>query len=128
VSGVAIRGWILYDGRCPFCRHSVRRCGGIAVKRGYRLMPLQRSWVKAKLAAQPGTTADAMLLLLPDGTFLEGVDAYLQLCRRIWWAWPFGWIGAIPGIYWLLGRAYAWVARNRLGISRRCGLDGCSVR
>jgi predicted DCC family thiol-disulfide oxidoreductase YuxK len=123
-----VRGWLLYDGRCPFCRAGVRRCGGIAVKRGYGLAPLQRRWVVERLAARSEPVPDAMLLLLPDGTLLEGVDGYLHLCRRIWWGWPLGLIGALPGIHWLLGRLYAWVARNRLGISRTCGLDGCNVR
>ena len=120
-----MRGWILYDGTCPLCRRGARRFGGIAVKRGYRLMPLQRRWVKEMLAQRDEPVADEMLLLLPDGRLLGGVAAYIHLSFRVWWATPLAVIASIPGIHWLTRKLYAWIAANRWGISRACGLEGC---
>ena len=121
------RGWILYDGRCPFCRRGARRLGGIVSRRGFRLVPLQRRWVQERLARTNKPVADEMLLLLPDDTLLGGVDAYIHLCRRVWWAAPIGLLASLPGCYFSLRKLYAWVAANRFGISRACGLDGCRI-
>ncbi|MHC4955412.1 MAG: thiol-disulfide oxidoreductase DCC family protein [Planctomycetota bacterium] len=120
-----MRGWLLYDGRCPICRRGVRRLGGIIRRRGYRLAPLQRRWVQERLAARREELPDAMFLLLPDGRLLAGADAYLFLCRRVWWATPLALLGALPGMRAVLRRLYAWVARNRFAISRTCGLNQC---
>ena len=92
------------------------------MSRGYALVPLQRRWVRDRIEAAPAADADAMLLLLPDARLLEGVDAYLHIGRRVWWAAPLAVIGALPGFHWLLQRLYAWVARHRHAISRAWGL------
>ena len=99
--------------------------GGIVLRRGYRLAPLQRRWVQDLLAARREDLPDAMFLLLPDGRLLAGADAYLYLCRRVWWATPLALLGALPGMRAILRRIYAWVARNRFLISGACGMDRC---
>jgi len=121
------RGWVLYDGTCPLCRRGARRLGGIVTKRGFRLRPLQLRWVQEVVARQSAPVADEMLLLLPDGRLLGGVDAYIHLAWRVWWASPFAALASIPGLHWLARKLYRWVAANRFGISRACGLDGCRV-
>lgn len=122
-----VQGWVLYDGTCPLCRRGARRLGGIVTKRGFRLRPLQLRWVAEVVARQPGPVGDEMLLLLPDGRLKGGVDAYIHLARRVWWAWPLATLARIPGLHFLCRKLYAWVAANRFGISRACGLDGCRV-
>ena len=121
---IEIRGWILYDSRCPLCRRGARRLGGVAVRRGFRLMPLQRRWVRELL---PQSVADEMLLLLPGGRLLGGVDAYIHLAARVWWATPLAALASIPGLNFMTRRLYTWIASNRLGISRACGLDQCRI-
>jgi len=119
------RGWILYDARCPLCRRGARRLGAIAVRRGYRLAPLQRRWVRDAVARSAEPVPDAMLLLLPDGRLLPGVDAYIHLAARVWWATPLALLASMPGFNFLAQRLYAWIAAHRVGISRACGLDSC---
>ena len=120
-------GWLLYDGRCPICRRGVRRIAGVVRKRGFGVMPLQRRWVAERLAARGETIPDEMLLLLPDDRLLVGVDAFLYVGRRIWWAAPAAWLMGLPGFRWLARRAYAWVARNRYAISHACTKETCGV-
>ncbi len=88
-------------------------------------MPLQRSWVQRRLDADPKPVLDEIQLLLEDGRRLGGVDALLYLGRRVWWAWPVAVVLGLPGLRGLTRRAYAWVARHRMGISQFCGLDAC---
>ena len=120
-------GWLLYDGRCPICRKGARRLHGLASRRGFRLVPLQRRWVQEELAGRDEEIPDEMLLLLPDGRLLAGVAAFLHLGRRIWWAWPLATLAALPGFRWLAERMYRWVARNRYAISHACTKDSCGI-
>lgn len=122
-----VRGWIFYDGTCPICRRGARRMGAVVVRRGFRLRPLQLRWVKAVLAQHPEEVGDELLVLLPDGRLLGGVDAFIHLATHVWWAWPFAALASIPGLNFLARKFYAWFAANRLGISRACGVDGCRV-
>ena len=122
-----VRGWVLYDGHCPICRAGARRLACIAGGRGYRLRPLQLRWVQAELDTRTEPIRDEMLLLLPDGRLLGGVDVYTHLGFRIWWAWPLAAIVSLPGIHWLAGKVYAWIAANRYRFTRACEGDQCRV-
>ena len=119
------RGWILYDGRCPICRRGARRLGCAVVRRGFRLVPLQRRWVSDRLAARAEEVPDALLLLLPGGQLIAGVDAFLYLGHRIGWARPLAVLGSLPGMRTLLRPLYAWVARNRYALSHACTVETC---
>jgi predicted DCC family thiol-disulfide oxidoreductase YuxK len=81
--------------------------------------------VRELLARRPGPLADEMLLLLPDARLLGGADAYVHLAWRVWWATPLALLASLPGMRALTRRLYAAIARNRLMISRACGLDQC---
>ena len=79
------------------------------------------------MALHPEPLADEMLLLLPDGRLLGGVDAYIHLSARIWWATPLALLASTPGLNFLTRRLYAWIAAQRFGISRACGWVSCSI-
>ena len=121
------RGWVLYDGRCPICRRGARRMACAVQRRGFALVPLQRHWVRDALAAREEEIPDEMLLLLPDGSLYCGVEAFLYLGRRIWWAWPAAMLARLPGFKALAKWAYAWLARNRYTLSHACTDEGCSL-
>ena len=136
------RGWVLYDGRCPFCRRGARRLGGIVVSRGYRLAPLQRRWLQSLLAgradrAGPADRAhrahragpraeDEFLLLLPDNRLLGGVDAVMYLAARVWWARPVALLLSIPVLNNVACRLYAKLAASRQRSS--CAVGGGQCR
>jgi predicted DCC family thiol-disulfide oxidoreductase YuxK len=120
-------GWILYDGRCPICRRAARKMSCTVQRRGFRLEPMQRHWVQEKLGARLAALPDELLLLLPDERLLHGVDAFLYLGRRIWWAWPAAVFVSLPGMTWLARRLYTWIARNRYALSGSCNAEGCRL-
>jgi len=122
---VTSHGWIFYDARCGLCAGGARRLGGIAKWLGFRLMPLQRRWVR-DLLLQRGVREDELLrdarVLMPDGELLSGAEMYAAMSRRVWWGWPVVVIAAMPGGMGVLRWLYRRVADNRLAISAALGL------
>jgi predicted DCC family thiol-disulfide oxidoreductase YuxK len=68
-----------------------------------------------------------MLLMLPDGRVLGGVDVYIHLGFRVWWAWPLALLASIPGLHWCFGKLYAWVAANRYRWTGACESGQCEI-
>lgn len=103
---------LVFDGDCAFCSSSVR---------------FAQRWIKRMPAAQPyqfldleplGLTAEgcnaAVQYVAADRTVHSAHDAVSQLLRaagRGWWV--LGQVMRVPGVHWLSGVAYRWVARNR---------------
>jgi len=112
VGGPGGRGLLLYDGRCPACRKGARRMAALLGKRGYRVVPLQRRWVRERHPIRPGQSRPQTHLILPGDRRLAGVDALLHLARDLWWSWPLWVLAQVPGVTWLLRRGYARGARR----------------
>ncbi len=103
---------LIFDGDCAFCSSSVR-FGQRHVKRMARAEPYQF----LELDAYGLTTAQcnaAVQLVSADGRVYAAHDAVSMLLRgagRGWWL--LGSLMRLPGIHWLSGVVYRWVARNR---------------
>ncbi len=121
------KSWVLYDGDCPLCTGAVRRFGPLLRTRGFEPQPLQAPWVNEQLGLSSEQLLTEMRLLLPDGHLYGGADAFLQIARRYWWAWPLYLLGLLPGVIPLLRVLYRQIARNRYCISNACGLKPTSV-
>ena len=117
-----IRGWVLYDDTCGFCRSWVPYWRDTLAKQGLDIAPLQSPWVAEKLSLPPETVSDNLRLLLADGTLIEGANVYRYAMKRIWWAFPFYLLSVIPGTSHLFDLGYSIFRRNRHRISRTCGL------
>lgn len=103
---------LIFDGDCAFCSSSVR---------------FGQRWIKRMPAAQPyqflelaefGLTAEqcnvAVQFVEANRTVYSAHDAVSMLLRasgRGWWV--LGSLMRVPGIHWLSGVVYRWVARNR---------------
>ncbi len=107
------KSWLLYDGNCPICRRLAERFATTLRRRGFDLAPLQSQWVHSRLGSLTCEPPDEMLILSSTGNILGGADAVVFLARRIWWAYPLYAIARLPGVMWLLGHLYRWVAKNR---------------
>jgi len=116
------KGWVLYDGDCPLCTRAVRRFGPLLRTRGFEPEPLRTPWIGTQLGLSPEKLLTEMRLLLPDGRLYGGADAFLQIARRYWWAWPLYLFGRLPGVKPLLRVLYRQLARNRYCISDVCGI------
>lgn len=117
-----IKGWVLYDGDCAFCRQWVERTRLLLLRRGFHFVPLQAVWVRERLGHAENESLTEMKLLAPDGRILGGADAIVEMTRSIWWAWPFYALAQLPGIKPILRAVYSRIARNRHCFAGRCQL------
>lgn len=52
-------------------------------------------------------------LITPEGEALGGAAAVNGALKYVWWARPFTWLYAAPGVRQIEDAVYRWVARNR---------------
>ena len=105
---------LLYDGNCAFCRAWVGR-----IRRWDRSNRIEYLFAGAR-ASRPDlpqlsdeAVNAAMHLVLPDGRVLGGGRAIPELLRLLPGGWIPGLLFYIPGVAWLAGLGYGWVARRR---------------
>ena len=117
----AARAVLIYDGECSMCRGSalwlLRRAeaGGA---RDLEILPCRSPVRRQRFPSiSDETCMQAMQLVLPDGRVLAGADAAPEILRRIpRWRWVAR-VLDLPGAGIVAGRAYRWIADNRMRIS-----------
>lgn len=115
--------WVLYDGDCGFCSRWVGFWRPTLERRAITIAALQEPWVVERLQLPISNLLADIVLLPRSGALVSGADVYLQVTRRIWWAWPFYAVFSLPGFNRLIHIGYRWFARNRYCVSRTCRLD-----
>ena len=83
-------GWVLYDGDCPFCVRWLHFWEPVLCRRGFGIDKLQASWAAKALGITADEAARDIRLVTQDGRAYSGADVYLQVAKKIWWAWAFG--------------------------------------
>jgi len=116
------RGWLYYDGACPFCVATLSRWEHVFHRRGFAFAPLQAGWVLERLGLRPGELPPEMKLELPDGTIRSGLEAWRTMARTVWWLRPLAMVTGWPALNSLAWRVYRWIAANRY-----CLGDVCAV-
>jgi predicted DCC family thiol-disulfide oxidoreductase YuxK len=119
----SFRGWIFFDGECRFCRAGRRRWGKVFDRRGYIWLPLQTPGTAARLGVTQEQLMAEMWVLPADGHPLNGVSAWIELMRRVWWLSPLAFLLALPGVKSFGQMVYRWIARNRYCIGGACKLN-----
>jgi len=114
---------VLYDGDCPVCIRLAGRFERVLGVQDYKLIPLQTPWVRERLGLSEAELLFEMRLLFPDGKFLGGADAMLELIRHIWWAWPVWLISRIPGAMPILRFCYRAFAARRHCLDKVCEIN-----
>ena len=117
------RGWIWYDGECPFCRDLARRFGRTFESRGFRFAPLQTPWVAHQINLQPGERPSEMRVQTVDRRHFGGADAVVFLAGFVWWGKPLRWFAKIPGAKNILHRIYREIAARRSCDGLACQLQ-----
>jgi len=112
----------LYDGECGFCSRWVKFWGPTLAKQNLAIGTLQEPWVTQRLRMPLDELLADIRLLTREGELISGADVYLQVTKRIWWAWPFYALFSLPGFNGLIHLGYRWFARNRYCISHACKL------
>ena len=106
-------GTVLFDAGCPLCLAMVARMRLVWESRGFDFVPLQADWVRCRLDLPEAELLTEMRVLTPGGEVLGGAAAHAYLWRHAWWLWPLWLVAKLPGLGWLIGRTYRWVAANR---------------
>lgn len=114
---------MFYDGDCGFCSRWLKFWQPILKRHGFEIAPLQEGWVGERLQLFGPELLYDLRMILKDGETAAGADVYLQVARRIWWAWPFYAVFSLPGFNRLIHIGYRWFARNRYCISHTCRLS-----
>lgn len=109
---------VLYDGACPLCRREISVYQGLPASQ-----PLCFADVSdPALPLPPGTTREQLMVRFHvqdrEGRLLSGAEAFLAL----WAALP-GWrwlarLGRLPGLAWLMERAYRLFLHARPALQR----------
>jgi hypothetical protein len=113
---------IFYDADCRFCSAGAARWGGLVARYGFIMVPLQAPGARDRLGLADGEVPEEMKVETRDGRILGGLDGILYVCRRIWWAWPAGVLGHVPGIHALLVWRY-----QRFAARRNCRGGACRL-
>ena len=113
------RGYVFYDGACEMCRGAAERFRRRSERGGYQLVPYQTPWVCERTELALHELSAEMRLLTADGLILSGIDAHARLAGSIWWARPLSVAVRIPGLRWVLRRAYRWIAAHRFHLHAR---------
>lgn len=117
------RGYVLFDGECPFCRRSTARMSRILSSRGFEFLPLQTQWVRGFFHLSEEKLLGEMRLLLRNGESFGGADAIVQLAKYVWWGWPLVAVAQIPFVRRLLRAAYRRIAARRKCLNGACVLQ-----
>jgi len=117
---------LVFDGDCAFCSASVewgrRRIGRMPVA-----VPFQTADLAA-LRLTPEACAVAVQYVDGGARVYAAHDAVAAMLRDAGKGWRvLGALLRVPGIHWLAGVVYRWVARNRHRI-RIKGAGSCAVR
>jgi predicted DCC family thiol-disulfide oxidoreductase YuxK len=103
---------LVYDGDCGFCTASVRKgqrwIGHMPTATPYQQLDLVRFGLTEQ---QCSTAVQYVALDRQVYSAHDAVSALLLGAGRGWWL--LGAMMRLPGIHWLSGVTYRWVARNR---------------
>jgi predicted DCC family thiol-disulfide oxidoreductase YuxK len=114
---------LLYDGDCAFCTncaHVLERIGPDA-----DVVPWQLSDL-GELGVTEAQAVDAVQWVEADGTVRSGHEAIAAVLKRAGWTWRLaGRVLILPGISWIVAKAYRLIARNRYRLPG--GTPACAV-
>jgi predicted DCC family thiol-disulfide oxidoreductase YuxK len=116
---------VLYDGSCALCRASVARLR--RMDRGGRVALLDLHDPQASVRFPQVDREKAMRLMQAvdsTGRAFSGVDAWARIGLSLPGWKLLAWLLLVPGIHFLAGAIYAWVARNRYRWNRDICADG----
>lgn len=120
---------VLYDDHCPLCVFQMKMLTWLDWLHIARVVPLSSP---EALAAAPGVDAEqlraAMHVVTTRGKLHRGARAIRFLALRMPLLFPLGLLLWFPGVILIAEKVYAWVARNRLVLSRVFGCkDACAL-
>jgi predicted DCC family thiol-disulfide oxidoreductase YuxK len=121
---------VLYDGECPLCRREIALYRGIRSDAAVCFVD-----ISVDTALPAGVSRQQLLARFhvqrADGVLVSGAEAFLTLWAQLpGWRW-LARAGRLPGMPWLMERAYVGFLRWRPALQRwlrRAGADSRSHR
>ncbi|MFZ0821169.1 MAG: DUF393 domain-containing protein [Candidatus Acidiferrales bacterium] len=116
---------VLYDGSCALCRASVARLR--RMDRGGRVALLDLHDPQASVRFPQVNREEAMRLMQAvdsAGRVYSGVDAWARIGLSLPGWKLLAWVLLVPGIHFVAGAFYSWVARNRYRWNKDICADG----
>lgn len=117
---------LVYDGDCGFCMASVR-WGQRRIRRMPAVAPYQALDLEA-LGLTTEACATAVQYVAADGRVFAAHDAVAAMLRAAGAGWRvLGVLMCVPGVHWVAGVAYRWIARNRHRLRSKGAAASCST-
>ncbi len=105
---------VIYDANCHLCESIKNGLSRWDRKREIRFLHFEDPQT---CALQPDLEGidylDAIRFIDRRGKSWKGADAVRHLLQVLPFGRPIAWVLSLPGMYYLAGKAYVWVARNR---------------
>ena len=120
---------VLFDGSCNLCRGSAERAQRFDKAQRIEFLDLYDQAAQQRF---PQVNRDEALRLMQavdsNGKVFSGSDAWARIAALLPGWNLVAWILLVPGIRWIAGKVYAWIARNRYRWNRAVCKDGtCSL-
>ena len=120
---------VLFDGHCALCSTSAARVRRFDRGGRIELLDLHDPSVSRRFPQVDRVEAMKWMLAVDrEGRTYQGADAWARIGSRLPGWNLLAWILLVPGIRWLAGKTYAWIARNRYRWNRTvCNDESCRV-
>lgn len=120
---------VLFDGSCNLCRGSAERVRRLDQAQRIEFLDLHDPTALRRFPqVQPEVAMRWMQAVNPKGEIFSGSDAWARIGLLLPGWKMVAWILLIPGIRWVAGKIYSWIASNRYRWNRSVCEDGtCQV-
>jgi predicted DCC family thiol-disulfide oxidoreductase YuxK len=115
---------VYFDGDCPLCSKEILMLRDLDKQNRIRFVDIQK--MDFSDGCSPKSYMELMSQIhgqMEDGTWVIGVEVFRQLYAAVGYNRSVA-LSRLPGVSWLLDRAYGVFARNRLSWTGREGCDG----
>ena len=120
---------VLFDGSCSLCRASARRVSRLDTRGRIELLDLHDASAAERFPAVDREEAMKWMQAVDrQGRIFSGADAWARIGLLLPGWSSIAWMLLVPGVRWIAGKAYAWIARNRYRWNRAlCQDSTCRV-
>jgi len=120
---------VLFDGACNLCRASARRVRQLDRRGRIELLDLHQPSAAERFPQVDREEAMKWMQAVDRrGRIFSGADAWARIGLLLPGWNLLAWMLLVPGVRWIAGKAYAWIARNRYRWNRAlCQDSTCRV-
>ena len=120
---------VLFDGACSLCRASVARARRFDSRGKIEFLDLHDRSAGERFPQVDREIAMRWMQAVDSRKrVFSGIDAWARIGMLLPGWNLLAWTLLLPGIHWIAGKLYAWIARNRYRWNREACADGsCAV-